>query len=77
MNFEIYQTILFSVFISIKKYIIMDLKRRAMEGALVPSKKPRTDIIPVGKDNSAVIQSVSSVDKFDLILFSKIHYDIR
>ena len=37
----------------------MDLKRRAMEGALVPAKKPRTDIVPVGKDNSAVVQSVS------------------
>lgn len=35
----------------------MDLKRKAADGALVPVKKSKTDIIAYEKDNSAVVES--------------------
>ena len=36
----------------------MDLKRRAMEGALVPSKRSKIDTVAVGNAQNAVIQKV-------------------
>ena len=42
----------------------MELKRKAMESAIMPFKKPRTDIIPMQKNDLAVQASVSK-DRFN------------
>lgn len=36
----------------------MDAKRKAMEGALVPAKRARNELVAVGDKENAIVQSV-------------------
>ena len=36
----------------------MDIKRKAMEGALVPAKRPRNELVAIGDKENALVQSV-------------------
>lgn len=36
----------------------MDAKRKAMEGALVPAKRPRNELVAVNDKENAVVQGV-------------------
>ena len=40
----------------------MEIKRKAMEGAVVPAKRARNEIVAFGDKENALVQSVSFLD---------------
>lgn len=46
------------VFHNIPFFADMDAKRKAMEGALVPAKRARNELVAVGDKENAIVQSV-------------------
>ena len=51
----------------------MDTKRKAMDGALVPSKRARNEMVAIGERENALIQSVCfELNGWGVIFYSKL-----